>query len=89
MALRSHPARNNARGQAHSPAIESRLKIAPLAGLFRPTGRTWFTDNQPAPNFRNGRPARRSRFDPLERYSLGFGNEAKAEPEAGQRKDSV
>jgi hypothetical protein len=29
-------------GQAHSPAIEPHLKIAPLAGLFRPTGRRHF-----------------------------------------------
>jgi hypothetical protein len=28
-------------------------------------------------------------FDPLEGHSLSFRNEAKAEPEAGQRKDSV
>jgi hypothetical protein len=35
--LRSHPGRNNALGQAHSPAIELRLKIARLAGLFCPT----------------------------------------------------
>jgi hypothetical protein len=30
--------RNDALGQAHSPAIELRFKITPLAGLFRPTG---------------------------------------------------
>ena len=29
---------SNPLGQAHSPAIDLRLKTAPLAGLFRPTG---------------------------------------------------
>jgi hypothetical protein len=38
------PGKNNALGQAHSPAIELRLKTAPLAGLFRSTGHRFFTD---------------------------------------------
>jgi hypothetical protein len=35
---KSRPGRNNTLGQAHSPAIEPGLKLAPLAGLFRPAG---------------------------------------------------
>jgi hypothetical protein len=41
MVLRSRPEKNNALGQAHSPAIELHLKTARLAGLFRPTADFW------------------------------------------------
>jgi dipeptidase E len=39
LGFRQPPGRNNALGQAHSPAIELWLKTTPLAGLFRPTTR--------------------------------------------------
>ena len=37
LVLRECQARNNTLGQAHDPAIQPRLKIAPLFGPFRPT----------------------------------------------------
>jgi hypothetical protein len=47
--LRGCLGKNNALGQAHSPAIELRLKIAPLAGLFRPTVRRVFSEKEVTP----------------------------------------
>jgi hypothetical protein len=73
------PREKNRVGQAHSPAIELHLKIAPLAGLFRPTRRRGFTaetfrrrsqDDRDNPLFALGR--RSTRFSTCSRGPQPF-----------------